>query len=1040
MAVFPDKIVLKNSIDGDNLVKTQVATGGIYEISEGELVISRKPGRASIFTLDSFGGIVEVGDPKAVFSEKVTPSILLNFESTALDTPYYSNFTSDFPTTADKKFGTQSAVFNNSNLTPNADGLGFQNGQTPLIGVQKFTLQFWIKGSVGNWFSNPFNSGNNYLTVMGVGQYVRGPGAFIVYLDGGTTDTLNGGGSSTSETSNQSRGSVVLGINPGTSIAHDFLPSTGEIISSRSVTVLDDDWHHVNIQHEGSGVYSLFIDGELISRKIYNEAIDFNDAGTSGVVLPQEFRVGYIPSGQTGIDPLPGFNGYLDAISLHIGASLYTGESAFTVPIVAPSNTDVYNASTPNSIRSAYDTSIAPYANLANNSLLVWKTSSQSWETSTQPPANISNNTISDLSDVDLGTVSQILENYILKWDDVNDKFVPAINSFSTLDGISVATAATNQFLRYDATTFRWVNHSLTYTDIANRPLDVTDLNVNIGLNSLSNVSLDLANISTGQVLKWNGTNWVNDTSSFNLSGNSINDIGDVTASTNTINNALIWDGTNWVSKQIAYSYIINKPSSLSDFINDPGYISNINAQSIDDLNDVIVTNPQINEILIYDGSEWVNGLGPPADITLNLIGDLADVSNVPAANSGLGKALTITDCREFILDRANAPSGITERLVSDPTYGIAIEQTRDNDNSGAGLYADRDRGITLRADTGFVRIQGDPSVTDNIVRLRFDRGDSGAANNTGAYLEFVLNANMTQSRSYILPAEDGNVGDVLQTDGLGGLNWVNNPSTGPLGDLTDVDLGTVAPSNGQALVYDAVTNLWEPGTVSNVSLSTSSLGEMQDCEFPTVLTDGEILIYNNALNRFENKPPADIASALNVTLSSLSDVSLVTTPVDGMSLIYDAQSSAFINGFASFGGERSITKTYTNLLGNFLANRSDNVAVGFKAGLISKITFSTSSNTINLSGTRLRLYNNSADSIADTNRLVSVDPTPNDGVVAEIVCQSNIFEYTFTPMTNFYSANQIVYFNLAIPQAINNQITGPSQSFNFEIDFIALS
>lgn len=1039
MAVFPDKIVLKNSTDGDDLVKTQVSTGGVYEISEGELVISRKPGRASIFTLDSFGGIVEVGDPKASFKEKVTPSILLNFESAALDTPYYSNFVSAFPTTSEKKFGTQSANFFNSQVAPTGDGLGIQNGNTPLIGVQKFTLQFWIKGNVANWYPNPLNSGSNYLAVMGIGQYVRGPGAFIVYLDGGTVDTTNGGGTSTSAQANQARGSVVFGINPGTSIAHDFLPSTGEIISSKSVTVLDNDWHHVNLQHEGSGVYSLFIDGELVERQVYSEAIDFNDAGTSGVVLPQEFRVGYIPSGQTNLDALPGFHGYLDAISFHVGASVYTGETAFTVPTSAPSNDDVYNATTPNTIRNAYDTSLPAYADLANNSLLVWKTSSQTWETSTQPPANISNNSISDLSDVDLGTVSQILENYILKWDDVNDKFVPEVNSFATLDGISLATVADNQFLKYDASTLRWVNHTLYYSDILNVPTNVDDLIVNIGLDSLTGVLIDTPNLSSGQVLKFNGSNWVNDTGSFNLNGNSLDDIGDVTVTSANTNDVLLYNGTDWVSSIISYGIIQNRPTSLSSFTNDVGFLTNINGESIGSLQDVIVNNPQTSQILIYDGSNWVNSLGPPANISANVINDLSDVFNVLKADPLTGKALTITDCGEFILDRANASSGTTEKLYSDAVLGMGIEQTRDSDGSGSGVYVDRDRGVILRADTGFVRIQGDPAEIDNIVRLRFERGDSTASGNAAAYLEFVLNANMTQSRSYILPAQDGNVGDVLQTDGLGGLNWVNNPSTGPLGDLTDVDLGTVSPTNGQALIYDSVTQLWEPGTVSNVSLSTSSLGEMQDCEFPTTLIDGEVLIYNNALNRFENKPASDITSALSVSLSDLTDVSFATTPVDGMSLIYDAQSSAFINAFASFGGQRSVRETFTNLSSLFVANRSGSITPAFNAGLISKITISTLPNAIDLAGTRLRLYNNSPDAVADVNRLVTVDPSPNDGVLAEIVCQSNVFEYSFTPMTNFYNTTGSIFFNLAIPASINSQITG-SQSFNIDIDFIALS
>ena len=50
---------------------------------------------------------------------------------------------------------------------------------------------------------------------------------------------------------------------------------------------------------------------------------------------------------------------------------------------------------------------------------------------------------------------------------------------------------------------------------------------------------------------------------------------------------------------------------------------------------------------------------------------------------------------------------------------------------------------------------------------------------------------------------------------GVGGASAIN--------DLTDVDTSSVAPTDGQALVWDNANSQWEPGTVSGGSSSVSS-------------------------------------------------------------------------------------------------------------------------------------------------------------------------------------------------------------------------
>lgn len=61
MAVFPDRIVLKNSTDARAAIETAIQAGGTDEIQQGELVIGRESGAAKLYTLDSDGSIAVVG-------------------------------------------------------------------------------------------------------------------------------------------------------------------------------------------------------------------------------------------------------------------------------------------------------------------------------------------------------------------------------------------------------------------------------------------------------------------------------------------------------------------------------------------------------------------------------------------------------------------------------------------------------------------------------------------------------------------------------------------------------------------------------------------------------------------------------------------------------------------------------------------------------------------------------------------------------------------------------------------------------------------
>ena len=60
MAVFPDRIVLKNSTDDQATIETAIQSGGSDEIAQGEVVLGLETGSAQLYTRDATGAIVTI--------------------------------------------------------------------------------------------------------------------------------------------------------------------------------------------------------------------------------------------------------------------------------------------------------------------------------------------------------------------------------------------------------------------------------------------------------------------------------------------------------------------------------------------------------------------------------------------------------------------------------------------------------------------------------------------------------------------------------------------------------------------------------------------------------------------------------------------------------------------------------------------------------------------------------------------------------------------------------------------------------------------
>lgn len=510
-------------------------------------------------------------------------------------------------------------------------------------------------------------------------------------------------------------------------------------------------------------------------------------------------------------------------------------------------------------------------SDVPNNAILTYDQESGVWRDAVAPPFSIEGNILGDLGNV---TETGRYDGASLIWLEDTQSWTPSSISFENINGIKfydpddVAEGHVLQWMvGYEpiygsegevvgtVEVAGWGNGFIDYDTIPGRPTWVSDLGMDIRIEDLNGVS-DYINPQVGDVLTWNGTEWVTSGAPpVDISGSSIallNDVEDYPVDVQelssliggTLRFTLVDLQPFFEITRLSYYDLDSRPTLLSnftndllvsDFTNDAQYISLEDGFDLGEVTNVTITDPQQSQILIYRSNEWVNDFGPPADITFNSIGDLLDVTYFqPGTSPGV---LTIANLGTIEFDSPLVGSGYFYRNTYDREYGIGLEALRESDLSGSAVYADRSRGVTLRSDVNIVRLTGRPTTITNQPELRFESGDDGGDIASGSYIGLKMPANVepTDSITYLLPSRDGDFGDVLITDGEGGMSWTTNAAgISLLSQLDDVDLSTPPPSDGQALIYNGTLGLWMPGNVSDIDISSASIGDLSDVDLAT--------------------------------------------------------------------------------------------------------------------------------------------------------------------------------------------------------------
>jgi hypothetical protein len=375
--------------------------------------------------------------------------------------------------------------------------------------------------------------------------------------------------------------------------------------------------------------------------------------------------------------------------------------------------------------------------------------------------------------------------------------------------------------------TLATVATSGSYTDLLDQPT------IPANINDLGDV--DTTGITSGQVLQYDGTNFVAAT----ISGggaSSLDDLSDVDTATTapTSGDALVYDGTNFV----------------------PQAVTGSGATTLDGLNDVDTTGVALNNVLKYDGTNWVDGsvaysevTGTPTLATVATSGSYNDLSNRPS--------LAIVATTGDYTDLVNTPTvpvnindlgdvdttGITsgQVLQYNGTSFIAatisgggattIEGLDNVDTTGVALnnVLKYDGTNWVDGSVAYSEVTGTPTLATVATSGSYDDLSNlpvlATVATSGSYTDLANQPSIPSAINDLTDVDTTGItsGQVLQFDGTNFVAaTISGGGASALDDLSDVDTTTTAPTSGDALVYDG-TNFVPQAISGGIGGSTVS-------------------------------------------------------------------------------------------------------------------------------------------------------------------------------------------------------------------------
>lgn len=454
----------------------------------------------------------------------------------------------------------------------------------------------------------------------------------------------------------------------------------------------------------------------------------------------------------------------------------------------------------------------------------------------------------------------------------------------------------------------------------------------NLGISELSNVSTTAP--TTGQVLKWSGTEWAPSTDLTATPDSGIT-LTDLSVSVGAV-------GTSTLSYSNTTGVFTFTPPDLS------GYATTSAIPTLlQDLSDVDDGTPTVGQIIKWDGNSWALS----ADDT----GSAASLGSFSVNTLASGAASLIYDDTTGVF--TYTPPNLSSFLTS-----VAINDLTDVDTTGAVS------GSVLKYN-GASWVIG----TDN------NTGGSGGGVDFTQFSAVTANAGNTS-----LTYDDAGTFTYTPPNLSGYALSANIPDN--LSDLSDVSSAT--PSDGQVLKWSTSNGHWYPGT-DNVGGSGGSGITLADLSVTTeVASGGGALTYDNTTGTFDFTP-ADLSgyattqTVNDIQVNTISDVS-ITNVQYGDVLTWDGTNWTNIEDSTP---DYVLPTASDTVLGGIKIGNNLNID---QNGVVSAATSSYSTATVNTLGL-VKLGSSVEQAVAantvsnETNRTYAVQVNDTDQLVVNV-------------------------------------------------------
>lgn len=496
---------------------------------------------------------------------------------------------------------------------------------------------------------------------------------------------------------------------------------------------------------------------------------------------------------------------------------------------------------------------------------------------------------------------------------------------------VTGAGLATGQTLRYNAVTSEFENTKLASTDLSDTA-DVVRISANqtltgatrattqpandsstllattafvqqeIGNASVGDLTdVALANVQAGDVLKWDGADFVNTS----LSSNDISDAGSsITRDAGTgagevllltdANKLPALDGTNLTG-------VVMEANNLSDLADAGTARTNLGlgTASTLDQGDVLLSANNLNDLANAGTARTNLGLTSTATTAItallqvaNALSEIANAGTQANARTNLGLGTAATQAVTSLLQVANnlseiANAGAGAQATARTNLGLGSASV---ENAGTG--ANEVLKLDANAEMPSIDKLNDVTLT-NLANNEVLKSNNGVfenvaftSTNLNDTADLVRQADIGTSASQDVGVANGNVVQ-LGANGLPAVSGVNLTALGSIGTHSDVDLTGVA--DGDTLVWNAITSSFEPDAPNGgIGITLEQARDVAG----VALEDG---VHTGATTiTFTNDDANDrINLDLEIETSNLTDIS-ANAPTEGQILKYNNANSVY--------------------------------------------------------------------------------------------------------------------------------------------------